>query len=324
MGDIEIGELEPVPIREVWPHEARDLTPWLAERPELIGEAVGMDLDTEGREVPVGSYSADLMLNDLNSDSRVVVEIMYGATDHDHIGKLITYAAGLEADYAMLLAEDFRPEHRAAITWLNSISAEDSGFFGLVLEVWHIGTSPPAPRLRVVVQPDDWVKSVRAAENRRSAGLESRYRRFWEGMLLKLHGAHPQWSGKKKPGTRHFMQFKSAHPNVKYATVFIQCEERPLTVRANILVKGDRDATASLYNEIQSKRDDIEAKFGEELDWEPSARANQHYHYIETRYPQPMLEDEEKWPEAWDWLVYNLGKLSAAIDPVIEKITENP
>ena len=104
-----------------------------------------MDLELEGQEVPVGGYSADLVLNDISADSRVVVENMYGSTDHDHIGKLITYAAGLSASYAVLLAETFRPEHRTALNWLNSISSEERGFFGLSLEIWRIGDSSPRP-----------------------------------------------------------------------------------------------------------------------------------------------------------------------------------
>ena len=126
---IEIGTLDRIAVREVWPQEAGDFTPWLAENVELISEAMGMDLELEGQEVSVGKYSADLVLKEVSSGAVVVVENMYGQTDHDHIGKLITYAAGLDASYAVLLAENFRPEHRSALNWLNSISTEDCGFF---------------------------------------------------------------------------------------------------------------------------------------------------------------------------------------------------
>ena len=99
----------------------------------------------------------------MSTDGLIVVENMFGATDHDHLGKLITYAAGLGAHYAVLLAPEFREEHRSVLNWLNSVSADDFGFFGVVLEAWRIGDSLPAPRLRVDVKPDSWGRSVRAA-----------------------------------------------------------------------------------------------------------------------------------------------------------------
>ncbi len=44
------AELTPMPIRDVWPNEAGDLTPWLAERPEFLGDVLGLDLALEGVE----------------------------------------------------------------------------------------------------------------------------------------------------------------------------------------------------------------------------------------------------------------------------------
>ena len=136
-----IGTLSPVDVRAVWADEARDFTPWLAENADLLGEALGMDLLHEETEAAVGRYSADLVFREVSTDRLVVVENLFGPSDHDHLGKLIVYAAGLEAGYAVLLAPEFRDEHRAALDWLNSISAEDFGFFGVVLEAWRIGDS---------------------------------------------------------------------------------------------------------------------------------------------------------------------------------------
>ena len=106
MGDIDIGTLEGVAVREVWPKEAGDFTPWLADNVQLVSDAMGMDLELDDQEVSVGDYSADLVLKEVSSGALVVVENMYGQTDHDHIGKLITYAAGLNASYVVLLAEN--------------------------------------------------------------------------------------------------------------------------------------------------------------------------------------------------------------------------
>ena len=111
-----IGTLLPVDVREVWADEARDFTLWLAENSDLLGEALGLDLIHEQTEAAVGRYSADLVFREESSDRLVVVENLFGSTDHDHLGKLITYAAGLEAGYAVLLTPEFRDEHRSAST----------------------------------------------------------------------------------------------------------------------------------------------------------------------------------------------------------------
>ena len=186
-----IGTLSPVDIREVWADEARDFSPWLAENVDLLGEALGMDLLHEQTEAAVGRYSADLVFREESTNRPVVVENMFGATDHDHLGKLITYAAGLEAGYAVLLAPELRDEHRSALTWLNSISTDDFGFFGIVLEAWRIGDSDPAPRLRVEVKPDDWSRSVQAARSSELTETQQAYQRFWGEFLPMFRDAYP-------------------------------------------------------------------------------------------------------------------------------------
>ena len=96
---VEVASLDEVPLREVWPDEARDFTPWLAANPDQLGKELHMDLEFEGEEVPVGPFSADVVLRDANTGQRVVVENLLETTDHDHLGKLITYAAALEAHW---------------------------------------------------------------------------------------------------------------------------------------------------------------------------------------------------------------------------------
>jgi hypothetical protein len=42
-----IGKIERVPLREVWPHEARDLTTWLEEKVDVLNDAPGLGLVSE-------------------------------------------------------------------------------------------------------------------------------------------------------------------------------------------------------------------------------------------------------------------------------------
>ncbi|MEV0352037.1 hypothetical protein AB0H88_40255 [Nonomuraea sp. NPDC050680] len=162
---VSIGRLEPVPLRNVWPNEASDFTPWLAENLDVLGQAVGLALVLKQREYPVGRYSLDLLLED--AEGRVVaVENQLDQTDHTHLGQLLTYCAGIQAQYVIWVAHSITDEHAAALAWLNENTIEGVGFFGVQVEALRIGDSSPAPNFNVIVRPNDQIKAARQARIR--------------------------------------------------------------------------------------------------------------------------------------------------------------
>jgi len=313
MKAVEIGTLDRVAVQEVWPMEAGDFTPWLAKNVELLSEALGMDLQLEGQEIKVGRYIADLVLKEVSSGAVVVVENMYGQTDHDHIGKLITYAAGLGASYAVLLAENFRPEHRSALNWLNSISKRDCGFFGLGLETWRIADSNPAPRFRIDVQPDDWTKDIRIPESPR----EALYRRFWTERQSDFRGDNRAWAGRGKPSKDPWMTFKS-QKGVQFVVAFC----RPGGIRSlrceAYVDTGDKESTDELYKQLKFRSNEIEQAFDAPLEW--SELQNRRASRISSYFPQSIgIEEEHQWPQARGWAVSTLGRLRSAMEPVLDE-----
>jgi hypothetical protein len=122
----------------------------------------------------------------------VIVENFLEATNHDHLGKLITYTAVVEGSYAVLVARTFRPEHRSAPSWLNEITASDAGFFGIEVHAVRIGNSAPAVRLDVVVEQDDWRRQAReTVTGRRSDGRGLLGERDGPGPDLDADVTHP-------------------------------------------------------------------------------------------------------------------------------------
>ena len=317
-----IGTLSPVEIRKVWPGEAKDFTPWLAENADLLGEALGMDLLHEQTEAAVGRYSADLVFREESTSRLVVVENMFGATDHDHLGKLITYAAGLEAGYAVLLAPEIRDEHRSALTWLNSISTDDFGFFGIVLEAWRIGDSDPAPRLRVEVKPDDWSRSVQAARSSELTKTQQAYQRFWGDFLPVFRDAYPGWTRAAKPSRNSWMSFPSTRSGLANHNAAFCRPAGKYRLRAEVYIDGgNADANKNTFDALHEKRQQIEHAIGESLDWEQldGKRASRISLYFPTEI---RISNEQLWPEARAWLVQAMGKMRSAFKPVLEGLAD--
>ena len=140
---VELARIEKVDLREVWSNEAADFTPWLQKNIDQLGDALGMDLEVDEREAPVGTFSLDLLARD-GSGRPVIIENQLGTTDHTHLGQILTYAAGHNASVIVWIAKEFRDEHRAALDFLNSRTSGDTEFFGVGVELWKIEGSSAA------------------------------------------------------------------------------------------------------------------------------------------------------------------------------------
>ena len=152
----ELGRIEKGDLREAWPHEAADFTPWLAEHISELGNALGLELELQSQEAPIGTFSLDLLARVSGTNRTVIIENQLEPTNHDHLGKLLTYAGGCDAHVIIWVAKDFRDEHRQSLDWLNQRTDEDTEFYGVVVEVWKIDGSRPAPHFNMVVTPNEW------------------------------------------------------------------------------------------------------------------------------------------------------------------------
>ncbi|AXY53332.1 hypothetical protein YT1_3937 [Rhodococcus ruber] len=164
----------------IWPHEAIDFTPWLLQNVDVLSDLLGMDLVLAAAEHPVGDFSLDLKGYDEATGEVVIVENQLEQSDHTHLGQIITYAAGTDPTTIVWVTTGFRPEHRAAIDWLNQRTDENTRVFGVVIQVVQIGDSQPAPNFDLVVQPNDWEKQVRQAASPRAGEASARVRRYRE------------------------------------------------------------------------------------------------------------------------------------------------
>ncbi len=157
---MELGKLKEVDVRELWKHEQYDFSNWLAldENIELLNDTLGLTLTDVNKEVYVGAYRCDLVATDETTGVKVIVENQLEPSNHDHLGKIITYASGLDAKVVVWIVTRAREEHRSAVEWLNNNTNSDLNFFLLEIHAFKIGSSLPAPKFEIIEKPNGFIK----------------------------------------------------------------------------------------------------------------------------------------------------------------------
>lgn len=112
---IALSRLEEIKdLRTVWPHEALDFTPWLSQDDNiaLLADAIGLDITVDETESSVGDFNVDIFASETGTDRKIIIENQLEDTNHDHLGKLITYASGKSANVIVWVVKHAREEHR--------------------------------------------------------------------------------------------------------------------------------------------------------------------------------------------------------------------
>ena len=309
-----LGKFQRVELREAWPNEASDLTPWLARNPEPLADALGLgDLEVEDTEKSVGSYRADLVLAGV--EGTVVVENQLDHTDHDHLGKLITYGAGERARTVVWIARRFRDEHRAALDWLNDIT-EDTDFFGVELELWRIDDSKPALRMNVVAKPNNWSREAartrQASESSPGKEAELRYWTALREVLLATEGpARPT-----KPLPQNWMNVSIGRTGFRLGA---GTNSRDSWIRAELyLDDGDLKkrpgfvGADAYFAALEQSREAIERELDLSLNWE--GLPNSGSCRVAT-YRECDPTDESDWPKQHEWLADRLNRMHRVLAP---------
>lgn len=203
-----LGKIEKVNVRDVWPHEALNFTKWLAEEENLslLGDACSIELELIEKESSVGSFAVDIFAQEVGSERKVIIENQLEDTNHDHLGKIITYASGKDAGVVIWIVAHARDEHRRAIEWLNEHTDSDCAFFLVEIEVWRIGDSARAPRFNVVESPNEWAraeKSKAALSETDCISLE-----FWQTCIdcASKNEAFSKTFKPQNPRARHYFE----------------------------------------------------------------------------------------------------------------------
>ena len=308
-----LGRLEDVDLREAWPREDRDFTPWLAEEYniELLASAIGINLEVEEQEKRVGQYRADILCRDIDSDSDnwVLIENQLDPSNHRHLGQLLTYAAGLDAVTVVWIAKKFSDEHSATLDWLNEITPSEVRLFGLEIELWRIGESQMAPKFNVVSRPNDW-----SGRKHLAPGLSAREKlqlEYWDSFIEVVK----QQSGviqATTPAARPWIQFSIGRAEFGLRTVI---SVRGGWIDIRLVIRGD-DAKA-YYNLLLQDKDGIEDESGLQFEWRelPANKESQITLRIEEN-----PNDRDSWSKQHNELLEKLNIFHKAFAGRISKL----
>lgn len=259
---MQLGKIEKLPIRGQWANEEYDFTPWLAkeENIQLLGDEISLDLEVEGIEVSIGSYKADIVARDGN-DRTVIIENQLEKTDHKHLGQIITYASGVEAQIVIWVCAQVTDEHRQAIDWLNEVTRIDIAFFACEIELWRIGDSMAAPRFNIIASPNDWAKVVKSTvANKELSDTKKSHLDFWSGFKAFMDGCDSKLK-LRQPKAQHWYSLAVGRSRFN---ISLTTNTQSNQIGCEIYIRGEGANKAFMLLKQQQKQ--IEAILGD-LEW---------------------------------------------------------
>ena len=308
----ELASISIIDSRNIWQDEVENFTPWLAEHISRFGEVLGLELepDSTGVGVLVGTHRLDILAHDV--DRPVAIEIQLGETDDTNLGVLLTCMAGRGANVAVWVAGKFKDEHKEALDLLNRRTDEETEFFGVVLEVWQIDGSRPAPHFKVVSAPNDWGRQARASSWGSISETSHRYRLFFQGLIYGM-GEGPDVPRPRRVTGRSWQSFVSGYAGVDYRASFAtrQGERR---ARVEVYFDSDyRDANKERFDQIEDSREEIEAQIGGDFEWErlDSRRASR----IAMVRPGSIRDTDAQLDQIREWMSEKLVTVKRCFDP---------
>lgn len=291
-----LGKLTRIDLRDCWKHEAFDFTSWLAEPEniELLSDEVGIGIQVTQTEASVGRFNVDILAEEETTGRRIIIENQLEMTDHGHLGQIITYAAGLEAEFIIWIVRDVKEEHLQAIDWLNEHTDEQINFFLVTIELWQIENSLPAPKFNVISRPNEWKRSVRtSAQDGDLTDTKTKQLEFWQQFKEYVTQNHPKLK-LRTPRPQHWFSVAIGRSDSHIALIV---DSRENKVRCELYISDSKE----LYKTLLSYREEIEKGLDvkEPIEWMelPGKKASR------IRVIRGFsFVDVSTWESAFEWL----------------------
>lgn len=293
---MDLGKLQKVDLRNIWKHEARDFSAWLAkpENLEQLSDEIGISIINPVTETSIGSFWADILAEEEDSGRKVLIENQLEVSNHDHLGKLFTYGAGLDAQIIIWIVKTAREEHEQAINWINEHSDENINIFLIQIEAWQINDSAAAPKFNIISKPNDWAKQVKQSSGKNGVtDYRLTQQKFWQD--LQEFAGTTSWVNGRKPRPRSWHDL-SIGTSVAHISLTLNHFEN--WVSCEIYIPNDSDKT--IFDMLFSKKDQIEKELNMKLEWQrlDSKKASR----IKAT-TSGNIENEDEWQKYFEWLI---------------------
>jgi len=308
---MELGILKTITPRKKWNNEERDFTPWLAENIDELSKAVGIELEVENIEVAVGPYSADILAKDTGTGKFVVIENQLEKTNHDHLGKAITYASVLDASTIIWITADFTEEHKKALDWLNDHTNEKISFYGVQIELWQIDESKPALRFNIISKPN---LAVRQAARSIAIDELSNKRKFQYDFWVKFRdrlALTKKVPSLQTPRPQYWFDIALGKTGINISNT-CNTDENSVGIRIYI---GNKIADTMLPY-LESRKDEIEKSLGDSLQWNPNPDNRDK---VILLLHSTDFDKTEKVDEAITWLIGKTIKFREVFSKIIKE-----
>lgn len=301
-----VGRLDYEPVRGVFRDEARDFTTWLEQHVDVLAERLGIELNVVQREKDVGDFNVDLLCEDA-SGRPVIIENQLEKSDHDHLGKLLTYLVNLDASAAIWVTGEPRPEHQKVIDWLNEHTSADLAFYLVKVEAVRIADSPAAPLFTILATPTEQAKQI---GERKKEWAERHYKRmdFWTE-LLKQSNDKTKLFANISPNRYSWVGTGAGRSGISFNFVIHRDWGS-----AELYIDHDRDTgekNKAIFDALHAQKDKIEAEMGSPLEWErlDEKRASR----IRKRFSIGGLSTPDNWPKLQEQMIDAMIKLDGAL-----------
>jgi len=309
-----IGQIQIEPIKTAFPKEAKHLTTWLENHIDVLGERMGVVLTVVQREAKVGSFNVDLLCEDADGNA-VVVENQLQPTDHDHLGKLLTYLVNLEAATAIWVTSDARPEHEKVIDWLNEATPASTSFYLVRAEAVRIDNSHLAPLFTVLAAPSEQMKKQ---GDEKKDWAERHYRRveFWKGLLEKSKGRTFLFAN-ISPGTNHWISIGVGKSGISLSYLILKDQ-----AGLELYIDCDQDALGTrnkeIFDALYAQKKAVESEYGGPLEWHrlDGKRASR----VRAVISGGGLTTPETWSDVQDRMIAAMIRFEKAVVPRLKKV----
>ena len=312
-----LGRIKQIKLKKVFDKEDNDFTPWLNENLDILGEKLNIDIIDSNIEENVGNFSCDIIARDSDSNKMIVIENQFGTTNHDHLGKILTYAAGKQAGIIIWIAENFREEHKKALEWLNENVNPEEGpsFFGVEIKLIKIADSPPAPDFRIVVKPNDWERMIKMSSQTMSE-TEKKYLKFYSKLVEEYKKSNPRWR-KVNPQPQSWLSFGAGKTRLSFVWAFKSNNRFAVELYIDT---GDRNENERIFEELEKHKDKIESEL-KGLTWErmEERRACRIAIYRNIKGSIKYLLEED-YPEIIEWASKTMNRFSYVLSKYIKKL----